>query len=71
MIDVVLLSSDIRNAMLVYTEGPSSVKKEKFIIEGQVLWVSEDRPKGKHLIRLHLTDACHDDDFCELAKVCM
>ena len=45
------------------------VKPERFIIEGQVVFVTEDSPNGKQLIRLHMTDARHDDDFDELADV--
>ena len=45
-------------------------KSNVFALEGQVLFITEDKPKGKQLVRLHLTDAHHDDDFNALAQVC-
>ena len=44
-------------------------KANVFAIEGQLLFITEDKPKGKQLVRLHLTDAHHDDDFKALAQV--
>ena len=55
----------IKEAMFEYQRDTSNV----FAVEGQLLFVTEDKPKGKQLVRLHLTDAQHEDDFKELAQV--
>ena len=42
-------------------------KSNVLSLAGQV--ITEDKSKGKQLVRLHLTDAHHDDDFDALAQV--
>ncbi len=39
------------------------------IIRGRLLWMSEHQFKGSNLIRLHITDAEHEESYEELMEV--